>query len=247
MQTRRQRFNLRHDQEDGSEEKEIKKGQRTIIITTVVALRTLWCLHTSLTDRKGGGMAITPKGYLFVLTRAVAISALLLAFPYLSSAEHPTEHPSGKRSSGAAQKPLTKQEMKEAIESYIEKESKKYGGYYEIYDDLQGKELFLKLKKVHDDKLAHVGNDVYFFCVDLTGKDGKVYDLDFFMKRGASGNLDVTEVTIHKQEGKERYTWYEENGIWKKSWLVQKNLVPGETLPAAKPAVGDHPNPMPPR
>ncbi len=47
---------------------------------------------------------------------------------------------------------------------------------------------------------------------------------------------NVTEVTIHKQEGKERYAWYEEKGVWKKKWLVPIPAQPtqGGTLPAGK-------------
>ena len=149
------------------------------------------------------------------------VSAIFVLLLQYAAAEHPKEHPSGKSSAGEVPKPLTKEEMSSAIQSHIEKEAKAHGGYYEINDDLQKRTLFLKLKKIHDDRLSRVGNDVYFFCVDLVDKDRQVYDLDFFMKRGSGGDLKVTEVTIHKQQGKERYTWYEEKGIWKKKWLVQ--------------------------
>jgi|MudIll2142460700_1097286.scaffolds.fasta_scaffold03389_3 hypothetical protein len=182
-----------------------------------------------------------------------ALFALIAALLFISlqslASEHPKEHPSGKPSSGEVPKPLTKKEMSAAIQSYVEKEAKKYGGYYEIYDDLQKKNLYLKLKKIHDERLSHVGNDVYFFCVDLVDKDGKVYDLDFFMKRGPGSDLNVTEVTIHKQEGKERYAWYEEKGIWKKKWLVNIPAQPTQKdkLPAGKRTIGDHPNPLPAR
>ena len=36
------------------------------------------------------------------------------------------------------------------------------------------------------------------------------------MKGPGKDKLEVTEVSIHKEGGKERYTWYEEGGIWKK-------------------------------
>lgn len=182
-----------------------------------------------------------------------ALFALIAALFFISlqplAAEHPKEHPAGQSSASQVPKPLTKKEMSTAIQSYIEKEAQKNGGYYEIYDDLQKKKLYLKLKKIHDDRLSHVGNDIYFFCVDLVDKDGKVYDLDFFMKRGPGSDLNVTEVTIHKQEGKERYAWYEEKGIWKKKWLVNVPAQPtqGDKLPAGKRTIGDHPNPLPAR
>ncbi|HXX56846.1 MAG TPA: hypothetical protein VEI96_02450 [Thermodesulfovibrionales bacterium] len=246
MQAGLEEIALRYHEEDDSQKEEIGSGQEAYLNNTC-DVRNHPILYSVLTESKGVKMSMTTGNLAVSFAVSVLISAALLTFPYSSAAEHPKEHPTGKQSSGAVQKPLTKKEMKEAIESYIEKESKKYGGFYEIYDDLQAKKLALKLKKVHDDRLAHVGNDVYFFCVDLTDRDGKVYDLDFFMKRGADGNLAVTEVTIHKQEGKERYTWYEENGIWKKSWLVQKSSIGQEKPPAGKPTVGDHPSPMPPR
>ncbi|HWR59248.1 MAG TPA: hypothetical protein VN328_10200 [Thermodesulfovibrionales bacterium] len=193
-------------------------------------------------------MLNTIRKHRWAVVASVFVLSVFSVVLCCSAAEHPKkEHPSGKQPAGEVKKPLTKKEMSEAIQSHIDKESKKYGGYYEIYDDIKGKKLFLKLKKVHDDRLSHVGDDVYFFCVDLLNKDGKVYDLDFFMKRGPGGNMDFTEVTIHKQEGKERYTWYEENGIWKKKWLIKKTPGKAEKLPAGKPTVGDHPTPMPPR
>ncbi len=32
----------------------------------------------------------------------------------------------------------------------------------------------------------------------------------------ALDNLNFHDLTIHKEEGKARYTWYEEGGVWKK-------------------------------
>jgi hypothetical protein len=29
-------------------------------------------------------------------------------------------------------------------------------------------------------------------------------------------HLTTTEVTVHKKDGKARYTWHEEGGLWKK-------------------------------
>lgn len=192
--------------------------------------------------KRGTGISAS---VLFTLTLIFSLSFILMASRF-SWAEHPMEQPSG-HPTGEVKKPLTKKEMSAAIQSYIKSESSQHGGYYEIYDDLQGKKLYLKLKKIHDDRLSHVGNDVYFFCVDLADKDGKIYDLDFFMKRDRDGDLNVTEVTIHKQEGKERYTWYKEDGIWKKRWVVQKGAQPGtRKVPSSnKSTIGEHPSPMP--
>ena len=69
--------------------------------------------------------------------------------------------------------------------------------------------------KVHDDRLAQVGDDTFFACTDLKGKDGSMYDLDFFMNGKSADDLRVTQVSVHKKDGVPRYDWKEEGGIWK--------------------------------
>ena len=79
----------------------------------------------------------------------------------------------------------------------------------------QRKDLALDLIKVHDDRFSSLGSDKYFACVDMKGTDGKMYDIDFFM-RVQSGKLTVTETSVHKINGKPLYNWKEEKGVWKK-------------------------------
>ncbi len=73
--------------------------------------------------------------------------------------------------------------------------------------------LNLKLLKVHDDKLAALGDHTYFACADFEAEDGVVYDLDIFMKGESVEVLKPDEVTLHKKDGSERYTWIEVEGI----------------------------------
>ncbi len=35
------------------------------------------------------------------------------------------------------------------------------------------------------------------------------------MKGDAADELEPTQITVHKENGTARYSWYEENGIWK--------------------------------
>jgi hypothetical protein len=56
----------------------------------------------------------------------------------------------------------------------------------------------------------------YFACADFVGRDGTLYDLDVFMEGSTPETLETTEVTLHKVDGEARYTWYEEDGLWKK-------------------------------
>ena len=49
----------------------------------------------------------------------------------------------------------------------------------------------------------------------MKAKDGTVYDIDFFMT-GQPARMRVTEMSVHKINGKPLYNWKEENGVWKK-------------------------------
>jgi hypothetical protein len=122
--------------------------------------------------------------------------------------EHPQEHPK-------AAVTVTKEMMAEAITGYINKDTALKGGYFCVYDAQAKAPLALKLDKVHQDKLAKVSEGLYFACSDFQATDGKMYDLDFFMKPTDHG-LEVSEVMIHKEAGKPRYGWVEENGVWKR-------------------------------
>jgi hypothetical protein len=149
---------------------------------------------------------------------AAALPLLLAAGPTLLAQEHP-EHPK----SGASEHPkdgkhagLTKTDLAVAIKSWAKKDAARHDGWVEIDDPVQKKTLELKLEKVHEDRLSRVGDDVYFACADFVEKDGTKYDIDVFMKGKTKDDLQSTEVSVHKVNAKERYTWFEEKGIWKK-------------------------------
>jgi hypothetical protein len=141
--------------------------------------------------------------------------AMLLVGPQAISAqekEHPAEHPEHPEDKAE----MTVDGLAEAITAYIERDSKLKGGYFLVYDQVDKKPLELKLVKVHTDKLASLGDGVYFACTDMKASDGTLYDLDFFMKQDDHG-ITTTEVAIHKKSGKARYGWKETDGIWRKA------------------------------
>ncbi len=128
--------------------------------------------------------------------------------------EHPKsnqEHPTDKKQAG-----LTKAELAAAIRNWVEKESARNDGWLKVDDPVNGKTLQLKLEKVHDDRLSQIKPDTYFACADFVEKDGTKYDIDVFMQGKTKDELRETEVSVHKMNGRERYTWFEENGVWKK-------------------------------
>ena len=131
--------------------------------------------------------------------------------------EHPTEHPSN-----AESKAVTKDNLARAIRRHIKSTSALNKGFYLAIDDNTERALKLTLVKVHDDKLASLGNQTYFACADFKADNGKIYDLDVFMKGESVDELTPTEVSVHKEDGVERYTWVEKRGVWRKSPLNGK-------------------------
>lgn len=149
------------------------------------------------------------------LLKTVAVLAIALAYLSITGCknhEHPAEHPSASGEDTS----VTKDQLADAIEAYVEKEAVAHGGYFLAFDGKTDQELKLTLDKVHRARLSKVGRDTYFACADFRTPEGKIYDLDVFMKGSDKDNLTFSEFMIHKEAGKERYTWYEQGGVWKK-------------------------------
>ena len=150
---------------------------------------------------------------------STSLALLLLAPGRLVAQEKHPEHPKSKGSEHPTEKKqagLSKSDLAGAIKSWAEKEAAGNGGWLKVDDPVQHKTLELKLEKVHEDRLSQVKPDVYFACADFVEKDGTKYDIDVFMQGKSKDDLQETEVSVHKVNGKERYTWFEDNGTWKK-------------------------------
>ena len=148
--------------------------------------------------------------------------------------EHPEEHPE-EQSKGKGPG-VSKADLSKAIKAHVKTESEKSGGLFLAQDQVKGETLRLSLAKVHEDRLSQVGPQTYFVCADFKTQVGKVYDLDFFMKGSSADSLTLTEVSVHKEEGEERYTWHEKGGVW------FKKAVPGaEPLEEAAEHPAEHP------
>ena len=137
---------------------------------------------------------------------------------------------------------ITKDKLADAIDTYVQKESASHGGYFVAYDEKIGKELKLTLDKVHRKRLSRVGENLYFACADFKTPEGRIYDLDVFMKGAGKDNLTFSKFSIHKEAGKERYTWYEKDGIWKKK-PVKRGREHPEDHPKEHPGKGSREHP----
>ena len=135
--------------------------------------------------------------------------------------EHPEkgeEHPEEGEEHPKEAKPPTIESVAQFLESNVAKESADQGGWISIADSESGPMLKLKLDKIHRERLAKTSEGTYFVCADFTTPEGKSYDLDFWVKQVDDG-LTVAETTIHKEDGRPRYNWVEEDGIWKRKSL----------------------------
>ena len=132
----------------------------------------------------------------------------------LAQGEHPTTALTPQNVQGEK---ITLQNLTHAIESFIEADINLRGAFLVIDPSTNGV-LKLSLDKVHKERLSHIGDDIYFACADFNADNGKVYDLDIFLHGENTDNLTVTEISVHKEEGKARYSWQEENGIWIKKY-----------------------------
>ena len=126
-------------------------------------------------------------------------------------AEHPAEHPEHPKTPVVE---LTVDQLSDAIQSYVDHDSELKGGYFMVYDDVNNEGLALTMVKIHKDRLSNIGGDVYFCCADFKATNGKIYDLDIFMHGDTADDLTIDSITVHKEKGVARYTWYEKGGSW---------------------------------
>jgi len=103
-------------------------------------------------------------------------------------------------------------QIEAGIKTYISDKTKEGNGFFHVQDE--DKVLRMKLVRVHTEYLSNLGPKRHFACVDLADESGDVYDVDFFLK-GDPGDMEVTETTVHKLNGKPFYTWKQrEDKTW---------------------------------
>ena len=129
--------------------------------------------------------------------------------------EHPAKEGSHEHPAKHKKAELTIVEFADAVDHYVAAQEKKSGGYFLVKDQKQNKVLKCKLEKIHKKRLASLGNNEYFVCADFKANDGNTYDIDIFMQGTSKDNLKATRTMVHKDNGTPRYTWYEEDGVWK--------------------------------
>jgi hypothetical protein len=118
---------------------------------------------------------------------------------------HEEEHPGKKET-------LSAKQIIKGIKDHIKSITDANNGYYPLYDSEEGRQLRLRLIRVHEDRVSYIKkDDAYFACTDFKTDDGKTkYDVDFWMKLNPKGELIVYQTKIHKKDGKPRFIYKED-------------------------------------
>ncbi|MFN3998472.1 transglutaminase-like domain-containing protein [Algoriphagus sp.] len=113
-------------------------------------------------------------------------------------------------------------EIESCIKEFIAVKTAENDGVFPVKDE--NHDLKMKLIRVHTEYLSNLGPKRHFACVDLVDDSGEVYDVDFFME-GEPGAMTVTEMTVHKLNGKPFYSWKQnkEDKTWYRVPLEQSN------------------------
>ena len=148
-----------------------------------------------------------------VFSLIMVISLMLWGVSFVSAAEHggsavSKEHggTTTKEHGGTANVPSA-DDIRAAMKNYVMDKSMTTGAF-DALDPETGKTRKLELLKVHE-RVGKTG-DYYYSCADFKDTEtGQMLDLDLDVQ-DKGGKLSVVDVRIHKLEGKERYT-YDEN------------------------------------
>lgn len=146
-----------------------------------------------------------------IRSHLLAATALWLAAPVLAPALAADTAPLTMPANEPIPNTVT-EDIQAGIEAHIARTKEANDGFFPLTYD--GKDMKLRLVRVHTEYLANLGPGRHFACVDLASLDGNVYDVDFFLE-GEPGNMTVTETTVHKRNGRPFYLWrQQDDGTW---------------------------------
>ena len=147
-----------------------------------------------------------------VLTILVALFVVVGLSPLAFAGEHGGQEHGGKEHGGTTaqqtKKEHSKDDIRDAMKSFVEAQAQKTGGNFEVIDPDTNKTRRLQMVRVHE-RVGKTG-DYYYSCADFKDVDtGEMLDLDLDVE-DQNGSLKVVDVRLHKVEGDPRFT-YDEN------------------------------------
>lgn len=100
--------------------------------------------------------------------------------------------------------------LRQTIRDYVSTEESRKGAF-KVFDSKMGVSRSLQLERVHE-RVGKTG-DYYYSCADLKDvESGDLLDVDFDIQDDA-GKLSVVDIRIHKDNGKPRFTYDENDNI----------------------------------
>lgn len=155
---------------------------------------------------------------------ALAIAAIMVGSSAMSATDESASKPvteavasSSTQTVAAAPaiKGMDAELVKAAALAYVEKDTAMKGGEFLIYDDTKGNKRVWRLKKpvVDGEPVVQAEDASVVSAVFVTTKKGdkNKITVDFQVKKGASGSLDVTSIMIRKVNKNERFI-YDDQG-----------------------------------
>lgn len=144
---------------------------------------------------------------LFIFTIVVCSLRVSMAAEHPGTTAAPKEHP-GQEHPGRAGE-LSAGQIIQGIKAHIDLVTKNNGGVFPLNDAVEAKDLRLKLIRIHEDRVSYIKKEgAYFACTDFITEDGRsTYDVDFWMKKGKEGGLEVYQSKIHKKNGIPRFSY----------------------------------------
>ncbi|MBI4052337.1 MAG: hypothetical protein HY400_07505 [Elusimicrobia bacterium] len=107
-------------------------------------------------------------------------------------------------------------QFEKAVLGYIKSHTSEEDGLFHFLDEELENEWALTLKKIHLERIIHLGEGRYYACVDFVEKGNEqeempdiALDMDFYVNK--ESNWDVEEVLIHSVDGELRYTYDQDN------------------------------------
>ena len=159
------------------------------------------------------GKGLTAVAVVLMMYGGIELISLETNTLYTAFADHPEQTMRLKEKEKSM---VTLDDVAKFAEEYVQKNSK--DGLFKYYD------------KIHREKLSQTKKNEYFVCADFKGKDGKTYDLDFFVEGKSKSyfNINNKNISIHKVNGKEYYTWTynEKKDIWVKKIIETEKKQP---------------------
>lgn len=133
---------------------------------------------------------------------ACGVALLCACLP--GCAERPRPAPAPPEAAASYVPSIVTGDIQAGIEKHIAEQVALGDGYFTV--PFEGKQLKLRLVRVHVEYLASLAPQRHFACVDMASADGQFYDIDFFLA-GDPGAMTVTETTVHKLNGQPYYVW----------------------------------------